>query len=424
MKHISHFILSGLVLILAGQSFACTTFLIAGKCTADGKPILYKNRDTKEMDNALALFNDGKYKYLAVVNGDNKSSKHAVWGGYNEAGFAIINSAAYNNNIGDSIKDTGMDGHLMKLALMNCCSLNDFECMLDTLKKPLGVDSNFGVIDAGGGAAYYETGNYKYVKYDANDPAVAPNGILIRTNHSMSADLSKGFGFNRFDNATRILNTAREKKSLTPQYLLKAFPRSLYHPRTKTDLSVNLPGAKDQQEFRFFMDFIPRFETASSFMIVGAKDRDHTQDAMMWTILGFPLTSVAVPAWLSAGELPKSVKMNAGFKAPICDAALKFKDECFPIKIDKGTYYINLSAVANRAGSGYMQLLGPIEDKIIEKANSLITDLEKGKKSDSDIPAFYSWIDDYLGRTYREQFNMELFNNETTGKPTDEERRN
>lgn len=411
MKYTSLFILSGLILILTGQAFACTTFLISGKFTADGKPILFKNRDTKEMDNALTLFNDGKYKYMAVVNGDDKSSKVAVWGGYNETGFAIINSAAYNCNCGDSTKIKGRDGHVMKLALMNCCSLKDFENFLDTLKKPMGVDSNFGVIDAYGGAAYYETGNFKYTKVDANDSSVAPNGILIRTNHSMSGDLSKGFGFNRFDNATRILDIALEKKNLTPEYLLKAFPRSLYHSRTKMDLSVNIPKRKDQQEFRFFMDFIPRYETTSSFVIVGAKDKNHVQDAMMWTILGFPLTSVAVPTWISAGELPRSVKMNATFKAPICTVALQFKDLCFPITIDKGTFYINLSAILNKEGSGYMQLLKPIEDNIIEKASLLIADIEKGKKSTNDIRAFYSWTDEYLEKAYKKQFNIELFDN-------------
>ena len=151
-------------------------------------------------------------------------------------------------------------------------------------------------------------------------------------------------------------------------------------------------------------------------MIVGAKDKKHVPDAMMWTILGFPLTSVAVPTWLSAGELPQSVRMDASFKAPICSAALQFKDECFPIKIDKGTYYVNLSAVVNQEGSGYMQLLQPIEHTIILKAKRLITDLEKAKDSKNDILAFYTWVDEYLGKVYKEKFNIELFNKTITNE--------
>ena len=39
------------------HSFACTTFLISGKSTADGKPILFKNRDTDNPNNALECCN-------------------------------------------------------------------------------------------------------------------------------------------------------------------------------------------------------------------------------------------------------------------------------------------------------------------------------------------------------------------------------
>lgn len=400
-----------LLFMINDQAKACTTFLISGKYTVDGKAILYKNRDTGEMKNALVLFNDGIYKYMGVVNGTKKEWNKAVWGGYNETGFAIINSAAYNNNIGDTTTFTNQDGIVMKKALMVCSSLKDFENFLDTLAKPRGVNSNFGVIDAQGGAAYYETGNYKYVKVDANDPTVAPNGILIRTNHSMSSDLSKGFGFNRFENASRLLNEASEKKNLSPQFLLNTVTRSLYHPRIDRDLSVDIPATRDEAKYEFFMDYIPRISTSSSFMIVGAKNEEHIEDVMMWTILGFPLTSVAIPTWLSAGNLPKAVSMDENLKSPICTAALNFKDECFPIKIDKGLNYINLSVVLNQEKTGYMQLLKPIEEAIFDKANELIAELEKGKKSEKDILSFNVWIDEFLEKNYKEQFNVNLFTN-------------
>jgi len=145
-------------------------------------------------------------------------------------------------------------------------------------------------------------------------------------------------------------------------------------------------------------------------MIVGAKDAEHVKDAMMWTILGFPLTSIALPTWLSAGELPKALAMDKDLKSPICTAALKFKADCFPIQIDHGTNYINLSAVINKEGSGYMQLTHPIEKEVFRKANLLINEMESGKKTTKDIQAFYQWLDQYLSKTYKEQFNYNLFN--------------
>ncbi len=392
-------------------SQACTTFLISGKYTADGKSILFKNRDTDEKQNSLAYFTDGRYQYIGVVDGI-KDWKKAVWGGYNETGFAIMNSAAYNNNLGDTTKFADQEGVIMKLALQSCQTLQDFEKLLESLPKPMGLDANFGVIDAFGGAAYYETGNRDFKKYDANDPAIAPNGILIRTNHSFRADLTKGFGFCRYNTAVDALTKASADKKLSPQFLFNQLSRNLTHSLTKTDLWVNMPGKRDIPEFRFFIDYIPRESTASALMIVGAKDQKHVKDAMMWTILGFPLSSVAVPTWISAGSnLPRAVAMNEQLCSPICAAALKFKAECFPLTYDRGLNYINLSKVINQQQNGYLQLLQPIENEIFQKAGILIDDLEKGKKTDKDIQSFYVWIDQFLAKTYSDKFNLKLFNN-------------
>ncbi len=398
------------LMLFASQSYACTTFLISGKYTADGKSILFKNRDTEQMQNSLYFFNDGKFKYIALVDGDKKWNK-SVWGGYNETGFAIINSAAYNNNVDDTSTFKGQDGVLMKLALQNCQTLADFEHLLDSLPKPMGVNSNYGVIDAFGGAAFYETGNSKYIKVDANDAKNAPNGILVRTNHSCSADLTKGFGFCRYNTALDALTKASEEKKLTPEYLFNIVSRNLTHSLTHTDLTSELPAQKDIPEYKFFIDYIPRILTSSAIMIVGAKDQKHVKDAMMWTILGFPLTSVAIPTWVSAGnQLPKVVCMDTSFKSPICVAALKLKEDCFPLKYDHGNNYINLSVVINKQNNGYMQLLRPIENEIFEQANSLIAGLEKGKKTEKDVQSFYTWIDQFLSKEFKEQFSIDLMN--------------
>lgn len=399
----------GLFILFTKQAVPCTTFVISGNSTTDGKPILFKNRDTNEMNNALVLFEDGKYKYLGLIDATEEKWNQSVWGGYNEKGFAIINSAAYNNNIGDTTKFEGQDGIVMKKALMVCASIDDFQHFLDTLPKPLGVNSNFGVIDAYGGAAYFETGNFKYVKVDANDPVVAPRGIIVRTNHSMSGDLKEGFGYNRYDNALRLLNDAWIKNELNPECLFKIVPRSMFHPRTKTELTANIPDKRDVADFRFFIDYIPRISTSSSIMVVGSKDKNHTEETMMWTILGFPLTSVAIPAWLSSGELPKTTEMNMEYyKAPMCNCALKFKAECFPIVIDKGTNYINLSPVLNKQGTGYLQIIQPIEKEIFAKANKLISELDE-RHSKKEILSFYAWLDQFLEDTYKEKFDVNLF---------------
>ncbi len=391
------------------HSFACTTFLISGKSTADGKPILFKNRDTDNPNNALEFFTDGKFNYIGLVD-SSKNREKMVWGGYNETGFAIINSAAYNNNIGDTTKLADLEGVVMKAALQSCRTLEDFEKLLLSMPKPLGVDANFGVIDALGGSAYYETGNFRFVKYDANDPTVAPDGVLIRTNHSLSADVSIGYGFCRYNTAGIALNKAIEEKNLMPRHLLNAISRNLTHSLTNTDLLTDLPDQKDTPSFRFFTDYIVRHSTASAVMIVGAKDEKHTREAMMWTILGFPLTSVAIPVWIAAGNrLPGSVVMDKNLQSPVCRAALKLKEDCFPLKYGNGHSYINLSVVVNKQNTGYMQQLQSVENEVFLKTSNLIADIEKGKSNEKMFTDFYDWVDRYLEIKYLELFGINLF---------------
>ncbi|WP_372753198.1 carcinine hydrolase/isopenicillin-N N-acyltransferase family protein [Labilibaculum sp.] len=410
-KTIRNTVLLGVLILLSFlpiNTFACTTFLISGKHTTDGKPLLFKNRDTKEMNNSLAFFKDGKYDYMGLVNGAD-DWKDMVWGGYNETGFAIINSAAYNNNVGDTAKIIDQEGIIMKRALQTCKTIEDFENLLNKLPKPSGLDSNFGVIDAFGGAAFYETGNYSFMKVDANDPTNAPNGILVRTNHSISGVKESGMGYCRYNTATAALNKAAADQKITPLFLFNHVSRNLYHSLTNTDLLADIPPKRDVPEFKFFIDYIPRIYSASAIMIVGAKDEYHEKDAMMWTILGFPLTSVAIPTWISAGEqLPKVAVMDSNLKSPICTAALKFKEECFPLTYDKGWNYLNLSVLVNQEKTGYMQLLKPIEEEIFCKANSLIAEMEKGQKSEKNIRLFYAWLDQYLAKEYKNEFDFNL----------------
>jgi len=163
-------------LLFAGlQLYPCTTVLVSGKATPDGRPLLLKNRDSDEIRNRLSFFQDGKYTYYGLVNAKDIQGKE-VWGGFNSTGFAIINSASYNLKLNDTSKLADREGIIMKLALQRCATLDDFEQLLQKLPKPLGVEANFGVIDASGGGAYYETDNYTFRKFDVNDPAVAPDG--------------------------------------------------------------------------------------------------------------------------------------------------------------------------------------------------------------------------------------------------------
>jgi hypothetical protein len=125
----------------------------------DGRPLLWKHRDTDKLQSIVWHFNGPKYSFIGVVDAED-TKRAEVWVGTNTAGFAIMNSASYNLILKDTIRVKDKEGEVMKGALGICATLADFEQFLRDLPRPMGVEANFGVIDAQGGAAFYEVDNF------------------------------------------------------------------------------------------------------------------------------------------------------------------------------------------------------------------------------------------------------------------------
>jgi len=370
----------------------CTTAVVSGKATDDGSPLLLKNRDADALQNKLVYFFDGRFKFIGLVNSTDKENKE-VWCGFNEAGFGIMNSASYNLKINDTTKLSDLEGRIMKMALERCATLEDFEKMLNDLPKPLGVEANFGVIDANGGAAYYETDNFKFIKYDVNDPAVAPNGYLIRTNFSIAGEDNKGYGYIRYATASNLFENKIKDEKISFEFLINDVPRCLIHSFTNTDLAKNLPDEKSEK-FVYFRDYIPRHSTSAAIVVQGVKENESASLTTMWTILGFPLTSVVIPVWLNDdGMFPKVLQADETGNAPICDLALKLKDKIFSHQNDASENYMNLSALMNKENSGVRQKLIPVEEQVLVKAKNILTDFRNNGINYSEAKEFYNWID-------------------------------
>ena len=392
------------ILILSSSIFPCTTAIVSGKCTVDGRPILLKHRDSDFMQNRLMYFRDGKYEYIGLVNSSDTSGAE-IWVGCNSTGFAIMNSADYNLNTDDTTKAKDGEGYLMKKALQSCATVDEFEHFLQSLPKPMGVEANFGVIDAKGGAAYFETGNFTYTKFDANDPKTAPFGYLIRTNYAFTGNRKNDFGLIRYRTADELFYTAANMQSLSFEFILKNVSRCLKHSLTKIDLSQNLPAQSEPEQFAWFQDFIPRFSSTASVVIHGVKPYESPSLTTMWTILGFPLSSIAVPTWVAGNDkLPALLIADASGNAPICSMALKLKKRCFPIERESGKSYLNLAAVMNKADNGILQKLLPLEDKIIREANKRMNGWRSHGTIGNDLPAFYRWIDETVSAEYEKMF--------------------
>lgn len=395
-------------------SLACTSVIVSGKVTPDGRPFIFKNRDTPDVDNLVVSVQGRVYRFIAVV-GRRDSLNLNVWSGHNEAGFAIANTAAYNLNgkpqpgqprpNGDE-----KDGNLMYKALETCRTLADFEHLLDSIKQEKGTlhsNSNFAVLDSEGGVAYYETGNAGYVKYDANDPLVAPNGYLIRTNHGMTGDRTMDQGIERYLAISDYMTRASFENGLDFEPIIRKVTRTLTHGLTRLNLWDFAPQDDSQPVYFPFRDFIPRYLTASAQLIQGVRAGEDPSLTIAWTIPGSTLTTVAIPLWITpTGELPQVVTRNQDGHAILVDAGLELKKQLFPIDRGNGHDYINLSRLVNHAGTGILQRIEPVETEIFRRAQSVIETIRKNNRSGKETKEFYQWVDQYVSEQYRQRFGL------------------
>ena len=405
MKNIS--VLTSLFLVFSFLiSDACTSIIISGKSTPDGRPVMWKNRDTDTYQNAIKYFNDGKYNSIGLIDSDDPIGK-SIWIGYNSAGFAIMNTASYNLIMRDTIDLKDREGFVMREALMQCATVDEFESFLKNYTKPLGVEANFGVIDASGGAAYFEVSNFTYQKLDVNDPGIAPMGYIIHTNFSFTGDPNSGSGQIRYKTAEDLFYQAAQQNNLTVRFILQDVSRSLWHSLTKTDLKKSGTENPGEQKFVNFTDFIPRYFSSAAVVIQGVKSGENVDYTTMWTVLGFPLTSVVTPLWLCMGkDQPSAVMLDKNGIAPLCDKAIKLKQQLFPIKHSYGENYINVNALYNDAGTGIMQRLKPLDDLIFDETAKRLDAWRTNKNFKQEIPEFYKMLDTIIKEKYLDMFGI------------------
>ena len=390
-----------ILLLWPAKAGACTSFIVSGKVTPDGRPLIFKNRDTSGMNNVAVLVQGEKYRYIGIV-GAKDIRPTDVWGGHNEAGFAIMNTAAYNLN-GCKSEDADNDGVVMRRALEVCSSLQDFENLLDTLPKPMGVNSNYGVLDAKGGCAYYETGDRGFVKYDANNPQDAPDGYIVRTNHGLSGCRDIDQGVERYMAISDLMAQACREKNFEHKYLLTHVPRYLTHGLTKINLYDMMPQDEEDTHLFPFVDFIPRFISASAIMVQGVQEAEDPSQTISWISIGWPMASVAMPLMIQGEtDLPKVVTHGEDGKSWLCTQAMEQKMRVFPLRRGNKRDYIDIAKLINRKGTGIAQRIVPIESEVLKRGDAVIKKIRKGKGHDAErwLREYYAWVDEYLMKTY------------------------
>lgn len=352
-----------LALLASSEADACTSAIVSADASASGRPLLWKHRDTSTIDNKVEYVagKNGDYSYVALFNAADKSLAEA-WTGMNEVGFAVMNTASYNIK-DDNVPQKKMDreGYVMTIALRSCRSVDDFEELLRSLPRPMGVEANFGVIDAAGNGAYFETNNDSYIKYDLKD---AENGVLIRTNYSHSGREGEGYGYVREANAEHLICPVLEADGkISPEYLTEEVSRSFYHDVRGND------ALESGERWTVDEDFIPRFKSTATIVIEGIAPvadiesvtaSDIAPQYIMWTGLGYPPCAEIVPVWCHPKGVREDLRgIGPGGTSPMGNIVKKRRGEVFPPRKGGNSKYIDLQMLRNEDGTGYLQTIVP-----------------------------------------------------------------
>ena len=325
-----------LVLLFASVlTCACTSAIVSAKASKTGRPLLWKHRDTGTEHNFVEKVEakDGHYAYVALYNGGDSTLRDA-WLGMNEVGFAIMNTASYNL-APDTAKLKDQEGYVMSLALKKCRTLADFEMLLDTISKPMGVQANFGMIDATGDGAYYETNDYTYTKFTLSD---AENGVLVRTNYSYTGEEGGGYGYIREDNAWHLLEPYIKNKSIEASTFTDEISRSFYHSLKDRDV------AKGKDRWIVDQDYIPRRTTSASVVMEGILPDEDPSLYIMWTEIGYPPCSYTLPVMID--YLPQELRpQGKEWRSQLCNEIIEKKHKVFSIKRGSGKHYIDMNAI-------------------------------------------------------------------------------
>jgi hypothetical protein len=346
------------------QPEECSTVVATGDGTLDGRPLLWKNRDTDQLHNRVVFVDEKPYPYLALVD-DDDSSGRVAWVGVNAAGFAICNSVAYNLPAASGTEMEDLEGMVMADALRTCATAADFEAYLEKrLGSQLGCRTNFCVIDAAGNAVIFEVFNRGYRKFSAAD---APEKYLVNTNYSRSGTPNRGSGYLRFERESRVLAAAPGGKLSAP-YILQFAARDLghtllRHPERATWRS--LPA--DSSAWLHTNHTINRPSTAAAVVIRGVRRGEAPGGAVMWVILGEPVMSVALPLWVNTGKVPAPLRSGA-----VCGEAMRLKDIARPFAVSDKREYLDLTKLDNRAGTGWLPKMLAEEGRIFAETEQFL----------------------------------------------------
>lgn len=386
-----------LFLLSEAASLACSAVIISGKYTADGKPLMLKVRDQSEslQNNNLQFFRGPVYQYVGTVSDASKPyrKKGGVSAGINSVGLCCITLTSHCFD-GDSTLGKAKVS-INDFALGNCKSIAEFEKKCAEL-VPMGTKCNMGIIDAFGGAAFYEFNGRDWTKYDVNDPAVCPDGWMCMTNFSASGDLSLGGGFDRRASAESIMRdfpkNADGKYEMTARELWEAFGRIF---RNET---VGVRDLDDISRFKYFCStgFMIRSNTCALLTFEGVPAGTDPKYTILWNQLGNPVCAPVIPILPSSKNvLPDYIWKEGEKSSRIFAKSWELRDKyIFPLDLPSGRLnYFDVAAVK--------KLIGVTRESEEYIVNDFYAIYSRWKEGSMDDRKFYAEYMEHLPLYYK-----------------------
>ena len=373
---------SSLLLLCSVPALACTTAVVSAQASGTGRPMIWKQRDASDAYNRIAHVQGEKYGYTALFSTADQAFRNA-YAGINEAGFAISNNLSYNLRP-DSVGVAGTrNGALMTQALGVCASVEEFEALLVAQEHPMRLSSNFAVIDARGGAAYFEVSDTAYVRFD-----VPAGGYLFRTNYSLSGEPGRGRGFARYATMQQVM-AEQAGRGFDPGFFLGA-GRTFRNALGEKDALRQASGP-----YLYEHDFIPRSTTVSCLVLEGVAPGGRADGGVLWCAVGYTPCSYAVPVWVAAGE--KIPSMLTG-DAPANQFAVQLKQSIRPVDWDEK--YVDVKALRR-----IIRLVGKAERAELKAGRRLMSALERSGFDPAAVEKFNAEAEARFDR-FRSQFTL------------------
>jgi len=338
----------------------CTIGVACGTSTQDGRPMIWKTRDyNAEPNNVVHYNNSMDYSFIYVAG----AGSSGVRMGINEHGVAIANSSSGDLPDGS---DTGLlNGGLIKEGLGGCLTVEEFQDLLDNTNiSGRRTNGNFVIIDSTGAAALFEVGEKIYWRYDASDYA---SGYILRTNFAINGGGSSGI--ERFNRTTKLIGDFYSGDSLNHKSILRYQMRD-FSDNTSQPYSVPFDGIVGAAPHGYIdtEKSICRNSSVSAVVISGILPGEYPELSTMWTFLGQPATTVALPYW--PVDFPPQ-ESGGEYHSDLCNVSLQIKDQIFDYSSDAS--FINTYKLLNGNGGGLWSNTFPFEDNVFNEVEKYMT---------------------------------------------------